>query len=341
MKLVIQIPCLNEEENLPQTLADLPRELPGIDSIEILIIDDGSTDRTVEVAIEHGADHVISLITNRGLATAWARGVAYARSIGADMVVNTDADNQYCGEDIAKIVAPVVAGRADVVVGSRPVIDHPEFGPVKKVLQLLGSWVLRKLSRTVVPDAASGFRCFSREACQRLFIYSNFSYCMETLIQAGNTGLRVMSVPIRVNLKTRDSRLFRNITEYVYKQAMTMLSLFALYRPGMLFFGSSLLFFGIALVIGLRFLALTYWLESEYERTYIPSLIVLAISATLGSILSFLAVVGLLLKGIRMQLEAIISHQRVTDFHKNNLTVTNDVIWVRSNNLINDLPPAN
>lgn len=339
MKLVIQIPCLNEEENLPQTLADLPRELPGIDSIEILVIDDGSTDRTVEVAKEHGADHVLSLITNRGLATAWARGVAYALSIGADMVVNTDADNQYCGEDIAKLVQPVVTGKAEIVVGSRPVIDHPEFGLVKKALQLLGSWTLRKLSQTAVPDAASGFRCFSREACQRLFVYSKFSYCMETLIQAGNTGMRVVSVSIRVNPKTRESRLFRSIPQYVYKQATTMLSLFVLYRPGMLFFGSSLVFFGIALMLGLRFLALTYWLEPDFGRTYLPSLVLLTVCATMGTILGFLAVVGQLLKAIRMQLEAVISHQRASGFQRPDVIATDGVVWVRSYDSVSDRLP--
>lgn len=208
LKLIIQIPCLNEEETLASTLRDLPGQIPGIDSLEVLVVDDGSTDRTAEVARENGVQHILSLGTDRGLAVAFQSGIAHALSLGADIVVNTDADNQYCGGDIAKLVQPILSGEADMVIGCRPIADHPEFSLPKKILQMLGSWTLRLISKTRARDAASGFRAFSRETCRRIFVHTRFSYCMETLIQAGNSGLRVASVDIRINPKTRDSRLF-------------------------------------------------------------------------------------------------------------------------------------
>ncbi|MCP3965720.1 MAG: glycosyltransferase family 2 protein [Lentisphaerae bacterium] len=211
MKLIIQIPCFNEENTLAETIADLPKNIPGIDKIEVMVVDDGCTDGTVSVAKSLGVDHIVRLGTNRGLATAFWRGIEHAMDHGADILVNTDADNQYCGADIAKLVQPVIEDEADMVVGCRPIAKHPEFKFLKKMLQLFGSWTLRKISKTNVRDAASGFRAFSREMCQRIFIHSRFSYCMETLIQAGNSGCRVASVDIRVNPKTRESRLFKNI----------------------------------------------------------------------------------------------------------------------------------
>ena len=304
MKLFIQIPCLNEEETLPQTLADLPREIDGIESIEYLVIDDGSTDRTVEVAEECGAHHVLRLGSNRGLATAFRMGVDYAVSHGADIVVNTDGDNQYCGEDIAKLVQPIINGSSDLVVGCRPIADHPEFTPVKKLLQLLGSATLRSISKTNVRDAPSGVRAFSRETCQRIFLYSKFSYCMETLIQAGNNGLRISSVDVRVNPKTRDSRLFKSIPQYIWKTGSTMVSMFVLYRPGRFFFTLCLPFLVGAFALGIRFLALVYWIDPDNtERTYFPSLILLAVLATFG--------LGLAIAGVFAEL--IRSQRRLTE----------------------------
>lgn len=235
MKLVIQIPCFNEEQTLPEVISALPRTIPGIDSIEYMVIDDGSTDRTAEVAKSLGVHHIISLGTNRGLAQAFYQGLNYALDHEADILVNTDGDNQYCGADISKLVEPILQKKADMVIGSRPISQHPEFGTIKKLLQKMGSAVLRFISRTSVPDAPSGFRAFSKETCQRVFVYSRFSYCMETLIQAGTNGLRVTSVDIRINPKTRDSRLFKSIPEYVWKTGKTMLSMFLLYRPMMFF----------------------------------------------------------------------------------------------------------
>jgi len=307
MKLFIQIPCLNEEDTLPQTLADLPREIPGITSIEYLVIDDGSTDRTIAVAKECGAHHVLSLYSNRGLATAFRMGVDYALAHGADIVVNTDGDNQYNGADIAKLVQPILNGKADLVVGCRPIMDHPEFGFTKKFLQLTGSWVLRAISKTTVRDAPSGFRAFSREACLRIFLYTKFSYCMETLIQAGNNGLRVSSVDIRVNPKTRDSRLFSSMPQYIWKTGSTMVSMFILYRPGRLFISLALPFLLSAAALGGRFLYLIYGLEQrDPSRTHLPSLILLTLLATIGLALVIAGIFAELIRSQRRLTEEIL-----------------------------------
>jgi glycosyltransferase involved in cell wall biosynthesis len=307
MHLFIQIPCLNEEQTLPQTLADLPRGIPGIDSIEYLVIDDGSTDRTVEVARECGAHHVLSLGSNRGLATAFRMGVDYALAHGADIVVNTDGDNQYCGADVAKLIQPILNGSADLVVGCRLIADHPEFGPIKKILQILGSATLRSISKTSVRDAPSGFRAFSRETCQRIFLYSKFSYCMETLIQAGNNGLRISSVDIRVNPKTRDSRLFKSIPQYIWKTGSTLVSMYVLYRPGRFFMTLSLPFLFGAAALGARFLALIYWVERESPtRTHLPSLILLAILASFGFALIIAGIFAELIRSQRRLTEEVL-----------------------------------
>ena len=298
MKLFIQIPCLNEEATLPQTLADLPKQIDGIDEIEVMVVDDGSTDRTVEVAREHGVKHIVSHGTNRGLAAAFSSGRDYALAHGADILVNTDADNQYCGADIAKLVVPVLENRADIVVGCRPIVDNPEFSRLKKLLQLCGSWALRRISKTTVRDAPSGFRAFSRDALQRIFLHSRFSYCMETLIQAGTTGMRVSSVDIRVNPKTRDSRLFKSIPQYLRKTGGTMLSMFVLYRPGAFFSLLSAPFFLLDTILGVRFLLLVYAFPDP-TRTHLPSLILLAISAFAGLLCLLLAVLGSLLAANR------------------------------------------
>ena len=313
MRLFIQIPCLNEEDTLPQTLADLPRDIPGISSIEYLVIDDGSTDRTVEVAKQCGAHHVLRLGSNRGLATAFRMGVDYALAHGADIVVNTDGDNQYYGADIALLVQPVLDGRSDLVVGCRPIIDHPEFGVVKKALQLCGSAVLRLISQTSVRDAPSGFRAFSRETCQRIFLYSKFSYCMETLIQAGNNGLRISSVDIRVNPKTRDSRLFSSIPQYIWKTGSTMVSMFILYRPTKLFMSAAALLFSGAAILGFRFIYLVYFnSHTDPTRTYLPSIILLAILALAGFLMVVVAVLAELNRTQRRLTEEVLYQSRLT-----------------------------
>ena len=299
MKLVIQIPCLNEEATLPATIRDLPREVPGFSSVEFLVIDDGSTDCTAEVARKLGVHHVLQLGSNRGLASAFHRGLAYSMEQGADVVVNTDADNQYRALDIPALVAPILANQADLVVGCRPILEHPEFSPTKKLLQALGSWILRQISRTNVRDAASGFRAFSRQTCQRIFLYGHFSHCMETLIQAGNSGLRVSSVEIGINPQTRPSRLFRNIPEYLFISSSTIIKMFILYRPWSFFASLSLPFFCLSLLLGLRFLYLVYWVDSVASgRSHIPSLILLSVSAFFGI---FMITIGILAELTRAQ----------------------------------------
>jgi hypothetical protein len=304
MKLIIQIPCLNEEATLPATIRDLPREVPGFSSVEFLVIDDGSTDRTVSVAKKSGADHVLSLGSRRGLAFAFQRGMEHCLALGADVVVNTDADNQYCARDIPRLVAPIVAGQVDLVVGCRPILGHPEFSFLKKILQVIGSWALRLLSQTNVRDAASGFRAYSRETCMRIFLYSRFSHCMETLIQAGNSGMRVGSVDVQINAQTRPSRLFRSIPEYVLRSAATILNMFLLYRPLELFLSLSILLFACAGALALRFIYLIYFLDApEVGRTHLPSLILMATLIILGGLTAALGLIGLLIRNQRRLLE--------------------------------------
>jgi glycosyltransferase involved in cell wall biosynthesis len=231
MKLIIQIPCYNEAETLPAALADLPREVDGIDEVEVLVVDDGSTDGTADVARAHGVDHVVRFPRNKGLAAAFSRGLDACLALGADVVVGTDADNQYVGADVAKLVAPIVRGEADMVIGARPIKDMAEFSFVKKRLQRLGSLVVRMLSGTRVPDATSGFRAYSREAAMKLVILGEFTYTLETIIQSQYKGVTVASVPIRVNPLTRRSRLFKSIPEYLRRSLNTMFRAYLLFRP--------------------------------------------------------------------------------------------------------------
>ena len=306
MKLIIQIPCLNEEATLPAVIRDLPRTVPGIDVVEYLVIDDGSTDRTAEVARALGVEHILSLGTRRGLARAYSMGLEYALNQGADIIVNTDGDNQYQGADVPKLVQPILAGRADMVVGCRPILDHPEFSLAKKGLQMLGSWVLRNLSKTQVRDAASGFRAVSRHTAMQLFIHSSFSYCMETLIQAGEARLRVVSVDIGVNQSTRQSRLFDSIPEYLWKSGSTILLMYALFRPSSLFCAMGGVLLSVAMALALRFAYLIYFTDALSEgRTHIPSLIAAAILFISGAGMLCMAVLAELLRKNRRLLENI------------------------------------
>lgn len=241
MKVIIQIPCYNEAATLAATLQDLPQSLPGVDRIETMVIDDGSGDGTADVARSLGVTHIVRHNKNLGLAEAFRTGMRTALALNADILVNTDADNQYQGADISLLVQTMLDERADLVIGCRPIKEHPEFSPLKKKLQMLGSLVVRAVSKTTVPDAASGFRAYSRSAMLRLNIVSTFSYCIETIIQAGNSNMKVAYVPIRINPKTRESRLFRNIPHYIWKQAWTIVNMFILYRTGAFFRNIALL----------------------------------------------------------------------------------------------------
>jgi glycosyltransferase involved in cell wall biosynthesis len=231
MKLIVQIPCLNEEATLPRVLEQLPREVEGFDSVEWLVIDDGSTDETIAVAREGGVDHIVRLTNNKGLAAAFQAGVDAALKLGADVIVNTDADDQYRAEDIPKLVVPILAGRADMVVGVRDVSRIEHFSPTKKLLQRLGSWVVRRASGTDVPDTTSGFRAYNREAALQLLVVSNFTYTLESLIQAGKMLVAVEHVPISTNPQLRESRLFGSTGSYVRRNALAIFRAYVLYEP--------------------------------------------------------------------------------------------------------------
>jgi glycosyltransferase involved in cell wall biosynthesis len=254
MKLIVQIPCYNEEQTLPGTVADIPRRIEGIDCVEILIIDDGSTDGTVEVARRIGVDHIVRNKRNQGLARSFRNGLDACLRLGADIIVNTDGDNQYDGRDIPKLVEPILAGTADMVIGDRETAKVSHFSRAKKFLQWFGSGVVRKLAGVWVPDTVSGFRAFSREAAIRLNIVSSFSYTIETVIQAGKRQLAITSVPIRTNPKTRDSRLFKSIPHFIQSSVGTMVRMYAMYQPLRVFFYIGTLLTLIGLLPIVRFL---------------------------------------------------------------------------------------
>jgi len=257
MKLIIQIPCLNEEETLPDTIADLPRAVEGFDCVELMVIDDGSTDRTVEVAETLGVDHIVRMNGNQGLARAFVAGMVAAVEQGADVIVNTDADNQYDARDVDTLVAPILKREADMVIGCRPISEIKHFSPVKRLLQSLGSRVVRTISGTRVSDAPSGFRAVTADTALRLNVFSGFTYTIETIIQAGLSNLRVVSVPIRVNGPTRPSRLFQSTVGYVFRNVMTMLSAYGVYRPTTVFGLFAVLFFLAGGYLAVRWYVLT------------------------------------------------------------------------------------
>jgi glycosyltransferase involved in cell wall biosynthesis len=274
MKLIIQIPCLNEAETLPIALADLPKQIPGVDVIETLIIDDGCTDDTVSVALSHGVNHVVGFRRNQGLARAFMLGIDACLERGADIVVNTDADNQYNAADIELLVRPILEERADLVIGARPIAEIRHFSLLKKVLQRIGSWVVRRVSNTDVADAPSGFRAMSRETAMVLNVFSDYTYTLETIIQAGQKNFRISSVPVRVNGELRPSRLVRSIGAYVRRSIFTMVRIFVVYRPLRFFMSVSAVPLLIGLGIGARFVL--YYLRGD-GGGHIQSLILVAV----------------------------------------------------------------
>jgi glycosyltransferase involved in cell wall biosynthesis len=308
-KLVIQIPCLNEEASLPVTLADLPRTLPGVDAIEWLVIDDGSTDRTGDVARALGVHRVLRFPARRGLARAFEAGLREALAMGADVIVNTDADNQYVGADIVKLVEPILAGRADMVVGARPIEAIQHFSPLKKSLQRLGSGVVRALSATDVVDATSGFRAYSRDAALRLTIVTGFTYTLETLIQASHKNIVIAHVPIRVNAKLRESRLFRGVGSYVTRSLGTMIRVYLLYRP-LRFFLSLAALFGVgAVALFVRFLVLFF--TTPGQTGHVQSLVVAGVLAMIGALFVAMGVLADLTAMNRRVLEEILVNTRL------------------------------
>jgi len=279
LKLIIQIPCFNEETTLPATLRDIPRNISGVDKVEILVIDDGSTDRTSQVARECGVDHVVRFKVNQGLARGFMVGLQTALHLGADIIVNTDADNQYSGGDIPKLIQPILEGRADVVIGDREVESIRHFSTTKKFLQGVGSWVVRVASGTRIPDAPSGFRAFSREAALRTNIVSGYTYTLETIIQAGHNRLAIAHVPVRTNPETRESRLISNIWRYVWISASTIIRTYAMYQPLRFFSTIGVIIFTIGLMISARYL---YYMSIGEGAGHMQSLILAAVLMMLG-----------------------------------------------------------
>jgi glycosyltransferase involved in cell wall biosynthesis len=307
MKLIIQIPCYEEERTLPATLADLPREIAGVDEVEWLVIDDGSSDRTIEVARAHGVDHIVRLTNNRGLAAAFQAGLDACLKLGADVIVNTDADNQYHGGDIPKLVAPILAGDADMVIGDRETDQIEHFSPLKKRLQRWGSAVVRRASGTNVPDTTSGFRAYNREAALQLQVVSKFTYTLESIIQAGKMLVAVDHVPIRTNDQTRQSRLFPSMWAYVRRNTLSIFRIYMLYEPLRVFVFVATIVALVGVVIWARFL---WFFFSGEGSGHIQSLILGATMFIVAVQLAALGVVSDILAGSRVLQQRILERVR-------------------------------
>lgn len=313
MKVVIQIPCFNEEATLGVTLKALPRTLPGVDVVEWLVVDDGSRDATVAVAREHGVDHVISSHVNRGLARAFMSGLDYSLKIGADIIVNTDADNQYHAGDIALLVAPIVNNEAEIVVGTRPIDAIQHFSWTKKLLQKLGSWVVRLASGTDVPDAPSGFRAISRECAIRLNVFGDYTYTLETIIQAGRKNMQITAVPVRTNPDLRPSRLVHSNLDYIKRSFLTIVRIFMTYRPFRFFAIPGLLSFAAGLVPSVRFV---YYWWNGLGAGHIQSLQFSVLFLGMGAVLIVVGLLADLIGVNRMLLEDIRTRVREIEYER-------------------------
>jgi len=280
-KLIIQIPCLNEAATLPATLADLPSSVPGIDVIEVLVVDDGSRDGTADVARAHGVHHIVRLTRNKGLAAAFMAGIDASLKQGADFIVNTDADNQYAGSEIGKLLAPLLRGEADLVVGDRNIAELSHMSWQKRQLQGLGSWVVRQVSSTTVPDTTSGFRAYTREAALRMTIVSEFSYTLESIIQAGKKRMAIAHVPVATNARTRESRLFDSVFSYIKRSSATIVRIYAMYEPLKVFSYIGLTLFGVGVALSLRFLY-EYFTDNTFGGRMVQSLIFAAVFMIIG-----------------------------------------------------------
>lgn len=310
MRLVIQVPCYNEEATLPQTLDDLPRSLPGVDEIEFLVVDDGSSDGTSDVARELGVQHIVRFTSNRGLAAAFVAGLDAALKAGADIIVNTDGDNQYCGEDVARLVQPILEGKADIVIGDRGVASLEHFTPLKRWLQVCGSRVVGGAAGLDIPDATSGFRAFTREAALRLTVLSEYSYTLETLIQAGARRMAVAYVPVRTNPKTRQSRLMRRLSSFLAHSAVTIVRFYAMYRPLRVFLTTGVVLLAGGVALGLRFL---YFYLTGRGSGHVQSLILAAILSIVSIQVFLIGVLADLVRLNRKMLEEMLYRERRRD----------------------------
>jgi glycosyltransferase involved in cell wall biosynthesis len=312
MKLIIQIPCFNEETTLPATLGDLPREVEGIDTVEWLVVDDGSTDRTVEVAREHGVDHIVRLTNNKGLAAGFQAGLDASLKLGADIIVNTDADNQYFGGDIPKLVEPILAGDADMVIGDRETDQIEHFSPLKKRLQRLGSAVVRRASDTDVPDTTSGFRAYNREAALQMQVVSKFTYTLESIIQAGKMVVAVDHVPVRTNEQTRESRLFPSMWAYVRRNTVSIFRIYTLYEPLRVFLFAAAITALVGAIFWVRFLVL--FIDGR-GHGHVQSVIVGSTLFVIAVQFVALGVIGDILAGMRVLQQRVLERVRRVELH--------------------------
>ncbi len=326
--LIIQIPCLDEAATLPATLADLPKSIPGIDIIEVLIIDDGSTDDTIRVARDHGVDHIVSLGQRRGLAAAFMAGIDACLKLRADFIVNTDGDNQYFGADVEALVGPLLRGEAQIVIGDRNVQALDYMSPGRKVLQRLGSWVVRQVSNTRVPDTTSGFRAYTREAALRMTIVSDFWYTLESIIQAGKRRLAIAHVPIRTNHRTRPSRLFKSVRQYLVQSGSTIVRIYTMYEPLKVFTAIGL----VALLAGLatsgRFL---YFYFTEGGEGHVQSLLLAAVLLIVGFQVMLMGLVADVISANRKLLEDLLYRARAaeTSTERTAIGAAGSTIWSR------------
>jgi len=309
MKLVIQIPCYNEEATIKETLAELPTQIPGVDEIVVLLIDDGSRDNTIQVGLESGANYVVSHPSNRGLAKGFITGIQTALALGADIVVNTDADNQYPGRYITDLVQPILQKRAEIVIGDREVSKNEHFSPIKRFLEALGSWFMRVVSGTEVMDAASGFRAYSRYAALRLQVHNQYSYTLETLIQAGKERTKIAQIPIKTNPATRPSRLHKGIFNFIWRQSGTIVRSYVLYQPLKTFFLVSIPFFLTSAILLGRFLVL-YLNDLTGVGRYTQSVSIGGTMGIVGIMLVMIGMIGDAVKTNRQAMEEIIIRQR-------------------------------